>query len=158
MVTVLSLSALAVIDEAIKTAASPLGIVSFELCAYGRSCGQIVAAWSPHARLMAALSLGVDYLFMVAYPLSIFLGLWLVARRMPLPVAAVTHWVAWSAWIAGSADAVENYALARMLLDPTSVDAFGWLASGCATLKFCFLLLSLGWLIGAALIYRRARP
>ena len=155
IVTVLLLAAMARIDGHLKTPDCPLGIVSFELCAYNGSCGTIVKTWSEHSRLMAALSLGVDYLFMAAYPAPIFFGLLLIAGKMPRRPARATVLIAWVTWLAGIADAVENYALVRMLLDTAVVSRFAWYASGFATAKFAVLALSLLWLIGFGAVYRK---
>ncbi|MFO1393529.1 MAG: hypothetical protein U1F09_07205 [Steroidobacteraceae bacterium] len=84
-----SFAALAAIDMSLRNPASPNGIVSFELCAYSGACRDIVAHWDPTTQLKAALSLGVDYLFMVAYPAAICFGLLLVpdAQQYAWPAA-----------------------------------------------------------------------
>lgn len=145
--------ALAQIDVHLRNPGSPLGIVSFELCAYQNTCQSIVGGWSPYARLMAAFSLGVDYLFMVAYPASLCLALLLLAPSQGR-LAPATRWVAGLAWLAGLADALENYALSLLLLDPAGASGFAWLASGCASVKFFFVLLCLLWLPACWLLLR----
>lgn len=144
-----SLAALALMDEALKNPTVPWGIVSYELCAYTASCEAMVRSWSPHAQRVAALSLGVDYLFMLLYPAVIFMGLMALRRRAPRAWRPTLGWVAWSSCLAGLADALENYALAQMLLSGREA-GLAWVASGCATVKFVFLLgplsmLLLGW-------------
>lgn len=144
--TLISLTALGQIDLPLRNSTSPVGILSFELCAYSANCQNMVALWSPHARLMAALSLGVDYLFMTLYPASIFLGLWLLVPKVPVSLQGFTRLTAWASWVAGVADAIENYNLAQMLLG-APIEQHAWSASIAATVKFAILGWSLGWLV-----------
>jgi hypothetical protein len=151
-----SLAALGLIDQHLKTAASPLGVVSFELCAYTDTCGAIVAGWVGNARLMGAMSLGLDYLFMATYPAAICLGLLLAVPRLP------AHWrragtvLAWGVWLAGAADAVENFALCQMLLGQP-VAAFQWTATVAATVKFVVLMPALLAWLGAMACTRQSK-
>jgi len=54
------------LDGQLITAASPRGIVSFELSGSIESAAQILKLWGPQGKVYAALSLGFDYLFL--YP------------------------------------------------------------------------------------------
>jgi hypothetical protein len=144
--TVAALVALAVVDGHLKGPASPAGIVSFELCAYSDSCDSILQGWGPDARLMAALSLGLDYLFMLAYSAAICSGLLLVRARVPERLKGVTMLAAWLAWVAGIADALENYCLAQVLLG-SDRQAYAWPAAAFATVKFLALGVALSWLM-----------
>lgn len=154
MVTLGLMAALGAIDPRLRSAAAPAGIVSFELCAYTSDCPTIVQGWGPAAQLLAAFSLGLDYLFMAAYPAAICLGLILVARRLPPGWRGPTLGMAWLPWGAGVADAVENYCLLRMLLAP-SASTFAWPASVAATVKFVILGVALGWLLTMFMRSRR---
>jgi len=136
--------ALAAIDVHLRNVVSPQGIVSFELCAYTGSCRAIVDAWGPVGQVWAALSLGVDYLFMFLYPATIFLGLTLVAEHVPDRLQAFTRVAAWAVWGAGAADALENYCLAQMLVSPAA-DGYAWPAAMFATVKFIVLGVTLAW-------------
>jgi hypothetical protein len=152
-----SFAALAAIDLSLRNPASPNGIVSFELCAYSGSCRDIIAHWDSTTRLMAALSLGIDYLFMVAYPAAICFGLLLVALKVPARLQPLTKRAAWAIWIAGAADALENYCLARMLLAPAA-QQYAWPAAIFATVKFSVLGVVLAWLVYASLRYAASKP
>lgn len=151
LLTLLAGAALAVIDAYLRIPTSPIGIVSYELCAYHGTCRSMVETWSHYQQLMAALSLGMDYLFMFAYSGTICLALLLVAQQLPTGLQRGTRIVAWSAWAAGINDALENYCLAQMLLAPTAAE-FAWPASIFATLKFAFVGITLLWLLIAYLI------
>jgi FtsH-binding integral membrane protein len=149
-----TLGALIAIDLHLRNAVSPQGIVSFELCAYTSSCRAIVEAWGPGGQVWAALSLGVDYLFMFLYPATIFLGLTLAVVHVPERLSKFTRGAAWAVWGAGAADAAENYCLAQMLLNP-SPGAYAWPAALFATIKFIVLGVTLGWLLAMYLRFAR---
>lgn len=150
VLTLLSGAALAVIDPYLRIPTSPIGIVSYEFCGFQDSCRSMVEAWSPYQQLMTALSLGVDYLFMLVYPATICFALLLVAQQLSPRLQRSTRIVAWSAWVAGVADALENYCLAQMLLAP-DVTGYAWPASMFATVKFTFVGITLLWLLVAYL-------
>jgi len=138
---VIALAAFAVlcmIDIHLRKETSPLGIVSFELCAYQSSCEAITASWQGVTRSMVAKSLGLDYLFMLAYPAAICFGLLLFVSSLPGALQPITVLMAWGVWVAGAADAVENYHLFQMLIGRAAAD-HQWPATVAATIKFVFL-------------------
>lgn len=136
--TVMVLFALAVIDQKLKSSLSPLGIVSFELCAYSATCASMIARWEGEAKLYAALSLGLDYLFMLAYPAAMSGGLWLLRSEAAPSLRTAALAMMYAVWLAGFADAVENYHLFQMLLGH-SVETHQWPATLAATFKFVCL-------------------
>ncbi|WP_374595025.1 hypothetical protein [Aquabacterium sp.] len=148
-------AALGLIDQGLRTAAAPQGIVSFELCAYGSRCGAILHAWSPHARDLALLSLGIDYLFMLLYPGAICLALLLARARTPGRARAVTGMLAGLIWLAALADATENFSLIQMTL-AADVRVWAWPATVAATVKFAVFGVALAWL--AAVYWRYPAP
>lgn len=150
VLTLMSLIALAIIDEHLKTPVAPLGIVSFELCAFQSACSAITASWSAEAKVYAAMSLGLDYLFMLAYPAAISCGLWLLAEKKPSPQRKWMMVLACAIWLAGLADSVENYHFFQMLLGQPVVK-HQWFATLSATAKFVCLVPALAcWLFGSA--------
>lgn len=155
--TLLVGTAIAIIDEGIRTPAAPLGIVSFELCAYTRSCADIMRGWDTHASKLVALSLGFDYLFMLLYPAAIFVSLWVMLPLLGPHLQTPTRWLAWSSWGMAITDALENYFLTQMLLT-VSVHGLAWPAAIFASIKFAILAVTLGWLLVTWLVYARLRP
>ncbi len=128
-----------------QTPAAPSGIVSFELAGTLEKAQQILASWDINARLSAAFSLGLDYLFMPAYSTAIGLacvmaGAVLQKRRWPL--AGLAPILAWGAWLAALFDAVENVALARLLFGAL-VSPWPEIARGCAVFKFALVIAGL---------------
>ena len=135
-----TLLAMGLIDLDLRGPPSPNGIVSLELCAYADSCGAIVGHWGAPGREAAMLSLGLDYLFLVAYAglLGVSL-LWLGARRM-----------AWAAFAAGLADALETFSLVQYLQHGGD---WAQPAALFASLKFALLAVALFRLLH--LLFRR---
>lgn len=130
---------LAVLGEPLKLAVSPLGIVSFELCAYAGDCESIASVWRQQVPLHAAMNLGFDYLFMLAYPALITCGLLWAAGRLPSSLRRFSLVMVAAVWLAGGADAVENYHLFQLLMGQPAA-AHAWPATLAASLKFALLL------------------
>ena len=139
--------ALRILDVPLRTAVAPRGIVSFELAKDAAASRQILASWNARAKMHAALSLGLDYLFLIVY--AVFLSLACVQigkalqHRSPL-LAYLGGILAWAQLLAAILDAVENLALISLLLGSERL----WLpavARGCAFIKFT--------IVGAGFIY-----
>ncbi len=113
------LSALTALGAPMFTDAAPQGMVSFELARTLDVAQAMLASWSAHTQILIAFSLGLDYLFLLLYPLSIALGCALIAARLERRWAfhaSVGFALAWLQPAAGVLDAVENYALVKLLL------------------------------------------
>lgn len=149
-----TMAALAVIDGSLKVPASPGGIISFEFCGFMSSCDATLVQWGVKGQQLALLSLGLDYLFMVIYPLLVCVGLLLVAPVVPMPLKNFTALLAWVALGAGLADAAENFFLIRVVLGGSGL-SYGVMASTCAAFKFAILGIMLVWLAFTALAYGR---
>lgn len=139
-----------VLDAPLRTSAAPKGIVSFEFAWSPGVSVEIVNSWSEYARLMAAFGLGLDYLFMPIYALTLSLGILLAAGRHPGAFARLGAWMGWAALAAPLFDAVENYGLLHSLLSQL-FSLWPFVASVCAAVKFSLLLIGLayaliGWL------------
>jgi hypothetical protein len=137
---------LRVLDRPLQTGAAPQGIVSFELAGTLANAQAILDSWDAEARVYAGLSLGIDYLFMVAYAGAIGLGCALIGGRLSSRrkrLGALGGWLAWGLIAAGLLDALENFSLIRTLLGSTEAlwpSITRWSATG------KFLLIGLGLL------------
>ena len=127
--------------------AAPAGIVSFELAGNSENAQAILASWRHEVRVFVGLNLGFDYLFMIAYGGTIGLGCVLVAQRWIEKHSVLTiigYLIAWGSIAAVVLDAVENYALIRIVAGSLK-ETWPSLAKWCAVLKFS--------LVGAGLLY-----
>lgn len=116
ILTVGTMISLQLIDRELRTPAAPNGIVSFELAGTLPAATAILDSWDPVAQIWAGLSLGLDYLFMLLYASTIALGCLLVARGRAAALRRSAHLLAWGQVAAALLDAVENFALIRLLL------------------------------------------
>jgi hypothetical protein len=130
------------LDQPLRTSAAPNGIVSFELAGDIQTSEAMIDSWDPNARLFAAFGLGLDYLFMPAYALALSLGLLFAGSGKTAWYRTFTHWLGWAAIAAAFLDAIENYALWRLLAGGTD-SSFPQIAAACASVKFALLLLGL---------------
>lgn len=158
-----------VLDTPLRTAAAPSGILSFELAGTPFQAQAIIDSWHEMAYLLssvegqpvpglvsrayafAVFGLGLDYLFMPVYATALALGILLAAGRHPGWFTTFGAWLGWGAYAAALFDAVENYALARMLMMNQVWSPYPEVAAFSASVKFILLSLGLvyalvGWL------------
>jgi hypothetical protein len=140
--TILIFGVFRVLDQPLQTLAAPNGIVSFELAGKADSSQSMVDSWDANARLSAAFGLGFDYLFMPTYALALSLGLLLAIGNKRNRYAVFAAWIGWGVFVAAIFDAVENYALWRVLTGDV-VSPYPEIAALCATIKFGLLIAGL---------------
>jgi len=144
------------LDRALRTEAAPQGIVSFELAGPGEKSHAILESWSPQAREAAMLLQGLDYLYLVVYPVWVsLLGLSL-SERLGGKWQKIGLWLSTGVLLCAPFDAIENHALIVQIMRGPSDElaARAWL---CATMKFTLLFVALAHLAaaGAAVLMRR---
>ena len=144
--TLILVAVFRLLDAPLQNPVSPMGIVSFELAGTPEKADAIIQAWDARAKLFAAFSLGFDYLFMFAYGLAISLGVLLAADKQGGRFAAFASYVGWGVLLASLLDAIENFALWR-LLSGTATEIFPRIAAFSATVKFFLLALGLGFFL-----------
>ncbi|OGO31091.1 MAG: hypothetical protein A2Z16_15525 [Chloroflexi bacterium RBG_16_54_18] len=136
------LALLNVVNRQLISSASPYGIISFELAGTLDSAQKILAGWGETDRLIAAFSLGLGYVFMLAYPLAIGLACSWIAEELALhhhPHAAFGIRLAWAQGLAALLDAIENISLMEVLL---GIEIALWprIAQICAAFKFVLVI------------------
>ncbi len=156
--TLTVMAAISVLDRPLRTGAAPRGIVSFELAGRLDKTRAVLDSWNPRARIFAGLSLGLDYLFMLLYG-----GLlWWIIRRLALRFGRTSVFykagmlLAVLMWLAVTADALENYALIRLLTGGLQA-SWAHIARFSAQLKFTIVGLGLLYALvaGLLLLFRR---
>jgi len=141
-----------VLNIGLITSPAPYGIISHQLAWTPEKSRAILASWDTHASLFAAFGLGLDYLFMPSYALTVAIGSLLAAGRHPGWFLRIGSWVAYGTFVGILFDALENVGQAFQLLNGTAT-AFGTLFTGiCATFKFTLLLVGvlyglIGWIL-----------
>ncbi len=144
--------AMVIIDQELKVATAPYGIISLELCGYDySSCEAILEDWGEEGKAMAMLSLGLDYLFMVLYPIAICFGLLLALPNLSGKIRRITLVLAWVSLLSIPLDAVENIALIHVVLG-LSGQMYSILGSYFATAKLLINGATIAWLIIAVVM------
>jgi hypothetical protein len=149
-VTIILMIALNLVGGPTNTPSAPYGIISYELAGSVQKSLEILNSWDVYTKASAAFSLGLDFLFMVAYSCTIALGcVWSarVLRERDLPFASLGAPLAWGQWLAAILDAVENIALLLILFNFMHAGAVGapWpqIARWSAIFKFGLVFLGL---------------
>ena len=157
------------LDQPLRTDAAPMGIVSFELAGDPISARAITDSWKQLSLLLssvagqpnpdivntpyvfAAFGLGLDYLFMPSYALALAFGTLLATQKHRGWIYTLGAFAGYGAFAAILFDAVENFALLRILLgeDQSSYPA---IAAYCAIVKFGLIIF--GLLVCAIGIFR----
>jgi hypothetical protein len=145
VLTIVLMAALQWADGPLETGAAPRGILSYEFAGTVERAQAIVDSWQGAPGPFAGFSLGLDYLYMVAYAVTIALGCLWASRKMAAarwPLVALGVALAWLLGAAAACDALENVALVVQLLvrvaPPWPVVAFV-----CATVKFALIIAGL---------------
>jgi hypothetical protein len=147
ILTVIVMGSLQIIGGPLVTEAAPGGIVAYEFAGDLPTTHAILESWGSAGQVYAGLSLGLDFLFLFAYAGSIGLGCVLAARKLGMLggfAYRIGIWLAWGLPIAAFLDALENYALIRLLLG-SELALWPVMARWCAIPKFA--------LVGAGLLY-----
>ena len=116
--TLLVMIALRIIDQWLTTPESPTGMIGFELAKNIYNTRIMMDSWGEKGRIMAGLSLGIDFLYIVSYSLFLGLSAFAIGKKLPgrskLP-ARPGYWLSWLMLLAGIFDAIENYSLIEIL-------------------------------------------
>jgi hypothetical protein len=152
VLTLVLFAVMQALNAPLQTDAAPAGIVSFELARTTEKAFQILVSWEPIRNaggaaiptkwLYAAFGLGFDYLFMTAYALTIALGVLLAADKHTGWIKSLGAAAGWGVLLAAALDAVENFALWKVLLG-NILSSWTQLAAVCASLKFGLIILSI---------------
>ncbi len=150
-------AALARQGAALATREAPRGVLSYEFAWNATRAEAILSSWSDRMDI-AGRQIRLDFGFLLLYPLAFSLGCAALAGSPRSSYAALGAFLAWTVLAAAPLDALENYALLRMLARSPS-DSLARLAALCAGLKFTLVLASLAYIVlqGAALAIASAR-
>ncbi|MBC8400008.1 MAG: hypothetical protein H8E14_00815 [Candidatus Marinimicrobia bacterium] len=146
------------INSHLKTGAAPNGIVSFEFASNISTAQAIIASWSGSAMFYTGLSMGLDFLFLVAYSITIAIGCILIGSKLESRWLTLGYWLAGAQILAAILDIIENLTLIGLLAGSTNV-ILPPLACWCAGPKFILVGSGLIYLIYGllAILYHRIR-
>lgn len=145
---------LGLVDKPLKTGEAPNGILSFEFAEdFSRSLA-IMDSWTDKGKTYAAFSIGLDFLFLVCYPVFFSLACFMLARRFREQVTwfyKVGAVIMWLPLVSGLLDTVENIAMIRLLFG-TQQHWLSPLAFYCASVKFLFLGFAVIFIVSGLLL------
>ena len=146
------------IDSHLKTDAAPNGIVSLEFPGDISTAQAIIASWSGPAMFYAGLSMGLDFLFLVAYSITIAIGCLLIGSKLESHWLTLGYWLTGAQILAAILDIIENLSLIGLLAGSTNA-TLPPLACWCAGPKFILVGSGLIYLICGliAILYQRTR-
>ena len=147
------------VNAPLKTPAAPQGIVSYEFAGTIAAAQSILDSWDAGAKVHAGFSLGLDYLYMPAYALTIGLACAWAARVLGGRrrwLGSLGRVLAFGLGLAALLDAVENYALTTMLFS-AAADPWPAVARWCATGKFALLIAGLVYTVTGFILWLMTR-
>jgi hypothetical protein len=144
------------LDRVLHTEAAPQGIVSFELAGTAAKSAAILDSWPAPAREAAMLLQGLDFLYLVVYPVWVCLLALSLSERLGGKWQKAGWWLGTAVIFCAPFDAIENHALIVQITGgPT--DALAARAWFCAGAKFALLFTGLAYVAtaGTAVVWRR---
>ena len=149
--TVPTIVGIQITGSALVNEIAPMGVVTFELVGTLSGSQSIVESWQGAAMTWAGINMGLDFLFLLLYSMTIALACLILAGRMPGNLQGLKilgGWLALGILIAAGLDAIENIALI-LLLAGSENEFLSPLARWMAIPKFGLVLLSLLYVGGA---------
>lgn len=144
------------LDRVLRTEVAPQGIVSFELARTAEKSAAILESWSPQAREAVMLLQGLDYLYLVVYPVWLSLLASTLSESLGGTWQRMGLWVSTAVILCAPFDAIENHALIVQVMRGPSAELAGraWF---CASVKFAFFFAALAFIAaaGVAALARR---
>ncbi len=145
---VLLFSAMRYFDTPLKNQVSKAGIVSFELAKDLQESKEILNSWDTISKISAGMSMGLDFLFLIAYAVFISLlihmlneSLWKHSKLYKIGVMII-----WGVFLAAFCDVVENIALIQLLLGDLQ-QKWSSIAYYFAVLKFGLLAIGIFFIL-----------
>ena len=155
--TVLAIIGMQVTGAPLKTVAAPGGIVTFELIGTLEGSREIMNSWQGVVMTYAGINMGLDFLFLTLYGITIALGCMIVSDKLPANMVMLKQlgvWLAAAVLFAALLDVIENIALIKLLLGSQNT-MLPMLAKWCAIPKFVLVLLALLYPVGGLIVNSR---
>ncbi len=132
---------------------APWGLFSWQLAATPERAQTILNAWDERTRYLAAFGLGLDYLFLFVYAVTLSAACrW---SGQTLARVGLGNWIGGLVWAAAMLDGVENTCLGISLIGG-AVSPYPQVAFWSAAIKFGLIFLAFGWIaVGMAFFIGR---
>ncbi|MCP4443120.1 MAG: hypothetical protein GY810_29790 [Aureispira sp.] len=154
ILTLLCMVGLGVSGDALKVNEAPMGILDYEFAGTLENAQAMLLAWKTEGvEAFVGFNLGLDYLFMLTYSHAIGLACVLVAQRLNRFVQ-LAFVLAALQLVAGGLDAIENFALWKLLLG-SDWAVYPLISMCCAAPKFLFVILGLLFCLGSVFFKKK---
>ncbi len=147
LITLVLFVALSIINIPLRSEMAPNGILTFELAKELDKSISIIDSWNLNAKINAGISLGIDFLFLIAYSVFFATACYFTAQKYIYSNSFLYSFgiaLAILQFIAALFDGIENVALIKLLLG-TQSSVLSAIAFYFASIKFV--------LIGTGIIY-----
>jgi len=147
--TLITIIGMQITGRPLKTDAAPSGIVTFELIGTLEGGQAIVNSWQNGKIIYAGINMGLDFLFLSLYSITIALACLLISKRLPDSWNLYKNfglYLAVAVIIAGLLDIFENIALINILLGSEN-ELLPLLAKWCAIPKFLIVIVAIFYVI-----------
>ena len=133
----------------IVTEQAPKGIISFEFARDMNTARAIIASWrEAHVMGYAGFNVGLDFLFLLIYPVVIGLVIVLISSGFPKGniFRGTGFFISWLVILAALLDAVENVSLINLLTDSMNSN---WVVTAyyCSISKFILIGLGITFIV-----------
>lgn len=123
----------------------PQAPLRYQFAWNAKRANEIKEIWKPQIK-RAQLQLRIDFAFLVFYPLFFSLACAMLAESRFTSMVEIGIFISWAVLASGPLDAIENWALLRMLSHPAT-DHLARLAGFCSGIKFLLVFSAAGYLI-----------
>ncbi len=158
--TLLLMIVLRIIDYSLTSDGTPNGIIGFELAKTMHNAQSMMGVWGNDGKIMATLSIGVDFLYIVSYSVFLSLSAFAIGKKLQGRIRLLSkpgYWLSWLMFFAGLFDVVENYSLIKIL---TGSHNQLWATTSYyfASTKFVIVLITLVYLITGLILMWVIKP
>lgn len=155
LVTLILLIILLKINQPLINTNAPFGIITFELSEDLNSSVSILESWGSNNKIYAALSLGLDFVFIIFYALFLSLVCFKLSEGLyrnyaTIKLANLGTFIGWLPLIAGLFAIIENFALTQLLLGKQNESfhslsqLFGYSKLILIGITICYIIIGLG--------------
>jgi len=154
VLTLLTLAGMQITGAPLVNQTAPAGIVSFELVGDLVGSQAIMNSWTGETLTWAGINMGLDFLFLTLYGITIALGCLLQANQASNPmVRKLGVWLAVGVLFASVLDIIENVSLV-LLLTGSENAVLPQLARAVAIPKFALVFLALAYVFLTAVMLK----
>jgi len=127
----------------------PDGMVAFELTNNIHVTRIMAEMWGEKGRIVAAFSLGLDYLYLIVYALFLGIIAFEIGKKLTgrsTLLAKPGYWLSWLMIVAALFDGIENFALIRILTG-CQYSVWATIAYYFATMKFTIVVITIIYIL-----------